>query len=78
MVAIGRTSDIFQDSSLTLVPVFAIVTEQVFSWTNGVEAVEHKIISLNGELGTGDFMVHHIHAFTLHVSVLVLIKGCSS
>ena len=25
-------------------------------------------------LGTADFMVHHIHAFTIHVTVLILLK----
>jgi len=27
------------------------------------------------ELGTADYMVHHIHAFNIHVTVLILIKG---
>jgi len=26
-------------------------------------------------LGTADFLVHHIHAFTIHVNVLILLKG---
>jgi photosystem I P700 chlorophyll a apoprotein A1 len=26
-------------------------------------------------LGTSDFLVHHIHAFTIHVTVLILLKG---
>ena len=26
-------------------------------------------------LGTADFMVHHIHAFTIHCSVLIFLKG---
>jgi len=26
-------------------------------------------------LGTSDFMVHHVHAFTIHVTVLILLKG---
>ncbi|KAF9625451.1 hypothetical protein IFM89_022848 [Coptis chinensis] len=26
-------------------------------------------------LGTVDFLVHHIHAFTIHVTVLILLKG---
>nr|YP_007476322.1 photosystem I P700 apoprotein A1 [Diacronema lutheri]YP_009863843.1 photosystem I P700 chlorophyll a apoprotein A1 [Pavlova sp. NIVA-4/92]AGE93819.1 photosystem I P700 apoprotein A1 [Diacronema lutheri]QKE31174.1 photosystem I P700 chlorophyll a apoprotein A1 [Pavlova sp. NIVA-4/92] len=40
------------------------------------------VISVNGKvammpiyLGTADFMVHHIHAFTIHVTVLILLKG---
>lgn len=27
------------------------------------------------KLGTADFMIHHIHAFTIHVTVLILLKG---
>jgi len=26
-------------------------------------------------LGTADFLIHHIHAFTIHVTVLILLKG---
>ena len=26
-------------------------------------------------LGTADFLVHHIHAFTIHAIVLILLKG---
>jgi len=26
-------------------------------------------------LGTADFMIHHIHAFTIHVTLLILLKG---
>jgi photosystem I P700 chlorophyll a apoprotein A1 len=26
-------------------------------------------------LGTADFMVHHIHAMTIHITVLILLKG---
>ena len=40
------------------------------------------VISINGKialmplpLGTADFMVHHIHAFTIHTTVLILLKG---
>ena len=27
-------------------------------------------------LGTADMLVHHVHAFTVHVTTLVLLKGC--
>merc|ERR1719158_1015953 len=26
-------------------------------------------------LGTADFMIHHIHAFQIHVTLLILLKG---
>jgi len=34
-----------------------------------------KIALVPMKLGTADFLVHHIHAFTIHVTVLILLKG---
>jgi photosystem I P700 chlorophyll a apoprotein A1 len=34
-----------------------------------------KIAIMPMNLGTADFMVHHIHAFTIHVTTLILLKG---
>ena len=34
-----------------------------------------KIALAPMQLGTADFMIHHIHAFTIHVTVLILLKG---
>ena len=38
-------------------------------------ALGSKIALVPMKLGTADFMVHHIHAFTIHVTVLILLKG---
>lgn len=38
-------------------------------------AVGSKIAMMPIALGTADFMVHHIHAFTIHVTALILVKG---
>jgi len=38
-------------------------------------AIANKIAMMPIKLGTADFMVHHIHAFTIHVTVLILVKG---
>ena len=38
-------------------------------------AVGGKVAMMPIALGTADFMVHHIHAFTIHVTVLILLKG---
>ncbi|HIK28068.1 MAG: photosystem I core protein PsaA [Oscillatoriaceae bacterium SKW80] len=38
-------------------------------------AVAGKVAMMPITLGTADFMVHHIHAFTIHVTVLILLKG---
>jgi photosystem I P700 chlorophyll a apoprotein A1 len=34
-----------------------------------------KVALVPMNLGTADFMVHHIHAFTIHVTALILFKG---
>jgi photosystem I P700 chlorophyll a apoprotein A1 len=46
---------------------------QVFN--GDVVAVGGKVAMAAIPLGTADFMVHHIHAFTIHVTVLILLKG---
>nr|YP_010336476.1 photosystem I P700 chlorophyll a apoprotein A1 [Goniotrichopsis reniformis]UNJ14882.1 photosystem I P700 chlorophyll a apoprotein A1 [Goniotrichopsis reniformis] len=38
-------------------------------------SVGGKIAMMPISLGTADFMVHHIHAFTIHVTTLILLKG---
>ena len=38
-------------------------------------AVGGQVAAAPMPLGTADFMVHHIHAFTIHVTVLILLKG---
>jgi photosystem I P700 chlorophyll a apoprotein A1 len=41
----------------------------------GLVAVGGKVAMMPIALGTADFMVHHIHAFTIHVTALILLKG---
>ncbi|PHU28858.1 Photosystem I chlorophyll a apoprotein A1 [Capsicum chinense] len=46
------------------------------TWRGGdLVAVGGKVALLPIPLGTADFLVHHIHAFTIHVTVLILLKG---
>jgi photosystem I P700 chlorophyll a apoprotein A1 len=44
-------------------------------WGGEIVAVGGKVAMMPISLGTADFMVHHIHAFTIHVTVLILLKG---
>ncbi|MEC7898141.1 MAG: photosystem I core protein PsaA, partial [Cyanobacteriota bacterium] len=44
-------------------------------FNGSVVAVGGKVAAAPIPLGTADFMVHHIHAFTIHVTVLILLKG---
>lgn len=45
------------------------------AWGGSVVAVGGKIAMMPIQLGTADFMIHHIHAFTIHVTALILLKG---
>eukprot|EP00963_Diacronema_lutheri_P014569 scaffold3210_cov4495-Pavlova_lutheri.AAC.5 len=45
------------------------------TWGGEVVAVGGKVAMMPIPLGTADFLVHHIHAFTIHVTVLILLKG---
>jgi photosystem I P700 chlorophyll a apoprotein A1 len=46
-----------------------------FVFGGDIMAVGGKVAMMPMALGTADFMVHHIHAFTIHVTVLILLKG---
>ncbi|XP_057835317.2 photosystem I P700 chlorophyll a apoprotein A1-like [Cryptomeria japonica] len=51
-------------------------TSTSLTWGGGdLVAVGAKVALLPIPLGTTDFLVHHIHAFTIHVTVLILLKG---
>jgi photosystem I P700 chlorophyll a apoprotein A1 len=71
--ALGRPQDIFADNSIQLKPVFAVLA--VSGNAFDVEVLDGKLIRGTMELGTADFMVHHLHAFTIHLSLLILLKG---
>jgi photosystem I P700 chlorophyll a apoprotein A1 len=45
------------------------------TWGGDIVAVGGKVAMMPISLGTSDFLVHHIHAFTIHVTVLILLKG---
>jgi len=46
-----------------------------YAFGGSVVSVGNKVAMMPIPLGTADFMVHHIHAFTIHVTVLILLKG---
>lgn len=46
-----------------------------YAFGGGIVAVGGKVAMMPMSLGTADFLIHHIHAFTIHVTVLVLLKG---
>ncbi|KAL9990525.1 putative photosystem I [Helianthus debilis subsp. tardiflorus] len=76
MSALGRPQDMFSDTAIQLQPVFAQWIQNTHALAPGATApVGGKVALLPIPLGTADFLVHHIHAFTIHVTVLILLKG---
>jgi photosystem I P700 chlorophyll a apoprotein A1 len=89
MSALGRPQDMFSDTAIQLQPVFAQWIQNThflapeLTAPNALSATSltwGDIVAVGGvammpTLGTSDFLVHHIHAFTIHVTVLILLKG---
>jgi len=73
--ALGRPQDTFSDNSIQLKPILGILFNKLLVQPYDIEVLDGRIIRNVIEIGTADFMIHHIHAFTLHVTVLILLKG---
>ena len=76
--ALGRREDTFGDNAIQLNPILIVHVLSAYlsnSYPSDIEVLDGKLICMCQELGTGDFMVHHIHSFTIHVTVLILAKG---
>ena len=63
----------FQDNGMLLKSVFAIYSSS-FSSNTKILCLNKKVILIILELGTADFIIHHIHAFTIHVALLIYMK----
>ncbi|CAN6483145.1 unnamed protein product [Victoria cruziana] len=76
MSTLGHPQDMFSDTALQLQPIFAQWTQNTHALALSATApVGGKVTLLPIPLGTTYFLVHHIHAFTIHVIVLILLKG---
>jgi photosystem I P700 chlorophyll a apoprotein A1 len=75
--ALGRPEDMFGDASLQLKPLFSSILsfDSPTSHTRNLVVLGKKIASASVSLGTSDFMIHHIHAFTIHTTALILLKA---
>lgn len=73
MQALCRPQDVFADSSIGLKPIFGIFVSRLFS--SDIEVIGSKVVRTPVDLGSSDFLVYHIHAFTIHTTVLILVKG---
>jgi len=72
MQALGRPDDMFSDNAIPLLPIFATYGSTL---TQAFIKGTSSVATLGVELSTADFMVTHIHAFTIHTTVLILVKG---
>jgi photosystem I P700 chlorophyll a apoprotein A1 len=66
------------DTTHSIAPQVTAPAEIVASsvvWGDTLVSVGGKVAMIHIPLGTADFMVHHVHAFTIHVTVLILLKG---
>ena len=67
---LGRAEDIFHDNSIRLYP-----SPNLLSSCNPSIRPNPLSTSTTLSLGTSDFLVNHIHAFSLHLTVLIVLKG---
>lgn len=69
---LGRAEDIFHDNSIHLYPF----TNTLSSYHLSIRSTP-VYTSLAQSLGTADFLIDHIHAFSLHLTVLIIFKAMS-
>ena len=67
---LGRAEDIFHDNSIWLYPSINLLSS-----CNSSIRPNSLSTSTTLSLGTSDFLVNHIHAFSLHLTVLIVLKG---
>jgi photosystem I P700 chlorophyll a apoprotein A1 len=75
--SLGRPEDLFGDTSLQLKPIFGSLLGYAFYGEPDcyVSVIATRLVSCKLSIGTSDFMIHHIHAFTIHTSTLIILKG---
>jgi photosystem I P700 chlorophyll a apoprotein A1 len=69
LLALGRESDQFGDTGIPFRPVIGLLGQALL----GSEASVNGTTAYTGIrlTGTADLLVHHIHAFTIHVTALI-------
>ena len=72
--ALGRAYDQFSDQGIVLAPVFAQFIQAQLA-EPAINVVGTRVAGRVFGLGTADTLVHHVHAFTIHVTALILLKG---
>lgn len=80
LYSLGRLKDSISDTSLQLKPVIAsLIGYHVYLSLDYsslvIQSIGSKIILQELWLGTSDFLIVHISSFTIHVSILIVLKG---
>ncbi|KAJ6952201.1 photosystem I P700 chlorophyll a apoprotein A1 [Populus alba x Populus x berolinensis] len=77
MSALGRPQDMFSDTAIQLQLVFAQWIQNTHALAPGATAPGSggQGCFVTYSIRNRGFFVHHIHAFTIHVTVLILLKG---
>jgi photosystem I P700 chlorophyll a apoprotein A1 len=70
----GRAEDMFSDNSIQFKPLISSLVNLSLGAFD-IKMLDKKVLSITQELGTADFILHHIHAFTIHIALLILSKG---
>ena len=75
--SLGRLEDLISDNGVLMKPILmnTIWSLRDEGSTQYIHVMDSRIVTSWQELGTSDFLVHHIHAFTIHVTLLILVKG---
>lgn len=71
--ALGRRDDLFGDDGIPFRPSLGLLAQSLVA-NEGVLGLSGTFIGTR-LTGTADLLVHHIHAFTIHVTALILVKG---
>ena len=74
LLALGRTSDCFDDKGLQVRPILCLMMSSVHL-ISYVELLRTRILRVSQNIGSADLMLHYIHAFTIHTTLLILLKG---
>jgi len=82
MRALGRPQDMFSDTAIQLQPFLAQWVQNLWHSSVGTASLVGAgnlpgavSEAFDIPLGTADLMIHHVHAFTIHVTLLILLKG---
>ena len=74
LYSLGYSSSTISDSTLSLTPLFGLFTIPPETSVT-LATLSNKVSSVVPELGTCDYLLAHIHAFNIHVSLLIGLKG---